>query len=78
MNKLTKNEKIRFLESITLPLLYEEGYQLQFMKEGKWVDCYDPAYEIHCEDTYIEVIGWNHNSYTISYEAFDYIEITVV
>ena len=74
MKILTKEEKINFLENLKLPILIENNQQLQFMKEDKYVDCYDPVYEIECKEDEI-IIGFFNYKYSVSYDIFDYILI---
>lgn len=75
MKILTKEEKINFLENLELPILIENNQQLQFMKEGKYVDCYDPVYEIECKEDKIVITGFFNYKYSVSYDIFDYILI---
>lgn len=75
MNILTKEEKINFLKRLELPILIENNKQLQFMKEGRYVDCYDPVYKIECKEDEILITGFCNYKYSVSYDIFDYILI---
>ena len=44
---MTPAQKILFLESVELPILYNDNRQLQFFKEdGEHVDSFDPVWDI--------------------------------
>ena len=70
--KMTPAQKILFLESVELPILYNDNRQLQFFKEdGEHVDSFDPVWDIKIKNTTITIIGCAYHVYIIELADFD-------
>lgn len=70
---MTREEKIQYLQSVKLPIKYEDGRQLQFYKNGIFIDAFDPVYEINCDEENIKITGSGYRIYELDYDCFDYI-----